>query len=207
MGKRRKMAKRFAKKFGITLLLVGIILGIYEGSSYFYKYTEEKDAIDFYYNTEFKKEEDSDEETVSSSTINEEKKKNKIEYIAILKIPKINLERGLVNPNSYLNNVKYNVEILDNSSMPDKDKGNFILAAHSGNSKVSYFKKLNKLEFGDSVFIDYKGATYNYVVTKIYDVEKTGKAQIIRNKNKNTLTLVTCRANTNKQIIVICEKI
>ena len=37
------------------------------------------------------------------------------------------------------------------------------------------------------------------------DIEKTGKAKIIRNNNVNTLTLVTCRHNTNNQIIVICE--
>ena len=41
--------------------------------------------------------------------------------------------------------------------------------------------------------------------SNIYDIEKTGKAQIIRNKNASTLTLVTCRHNTNRQIIVICE--
>ena len=39
----------------------------------------------------------------------------------------------------------------------------------------------------------------------MYDIEKTGSANIIRNANKSTLTLVTCRHNTNKQIIIICE--
>ena len=41
----------------------------------------------------------------------------------------------------------------------------------------------------------------------IYDVEKTGTANIVRNAEKNTLTLITCRHNTNKQIVIICELI
>ena len=135
----------------------------------------------------------------------EVKEQRKIEYIAVLKIPKINLERGLVDPNSYLNNVNYNIQFLKNSAMPDQRYGNVMLAAHSGNARVSYFKNLNKLKMDDNVSISYKGKIYNYKVVNIYDIEKTGKAQIIRNKNVSTLTLVTCRHNTNKQIIVICE--
>lgn len=38
-----------------------------------------------------------------------------------------------------------------------------------------------------------------------YDVEKTGTVEILRNVQKNTLTLITCRHNTNKQIVIICE--
>ena len=135
----------------------------------------------------------------------EVKEHKKIEYIAVLKIPKINLERGLVDPNSYLNNVDYNIQILKNSAMPDQRFGNVMLAAHSGNARISYFRNLDKLDINDNVSISYKGKIYSYKVVNIYDIEKNGKAQIIRNKNVSTLTLVTCRHNTNKQMIVICE--
>lgn len=135
----------------------------------------------------------------------EVKEHKKIEYIAVLKIPKINLERGLVDSSSYLNNINYNVQILNNSAMPDQRYGNVMLAAHSGNARISYFRNLDKLDIDDEVIIIYKGKTYTYKVVNTYDIEKTGKAQIIRNKNVSTLTLVTCRHNTNRQIIVICE--
>ena len=72
-------------------------------------------------------------------------------------------------------------------------------------TRVSYFRKLDQLVIGDSVSIDYKNQTYNYKVIDIYDIEKTGKAEIIKNKNTTTLTLITCRHNTNKQIVIICE--
>lgn len=163
---------------------------------------QEKDALkDFYVEQETIEEKDTTEEPKNE----EVKEHKKIEYIAVLKIPKINLERGLVDPNSYLNNIDYNVQILKNSAMPDYKNGNVMLAAHSGNARVSYFRNLDKLSVDDVVTIDYKGKTYTYKVVNIYDIEKTGKAQIIRNKNTNTLTLVTCRHNTNRQIIVICE--
>ena len=134
-------------------------------------------------------------------------KEERINYIAVLKIPKIKLVRGLVDRNSYQNNIKYNVQILKDSSMPDEAKGNVILAAHSGNARISYFRNLDKLAIGDDVSIEYKSVTYNYKVVDIYLIDKTGTAEIIRNKDKNTLTLITCKHNTNKQIIVIAELI
>ena len=134
-------------------------------------------------------------------------KEERINYIAVLKIPKIKLVRGLVDRNSYQNNIKYNVQILKDSSMPDEAKGNVILAAHSGNASISYFRNLDKLAIGDDVSIEYKSVTYNYKVVDIYLIDKTGTAEIIRNKDKNTLTLITCKHNTNKQIIVIAELI
>ena len=143
--------------------------------------------------------------------IEEEKKKistkkvEKINYIATLKIPKINLIKGLVDPSNYLNNIKYGIQILDGSSMPDKDKSNLILASHSGTARISYFKNLDKLSVNDLVFIDYKNKEYTYKVARIYDIDKNGKANLIYNKNKNNLILITCRYKTNKQIILVCE--
>ena len=189
---------------GFLLILFGIYLIIYHFISNKQITKLEEEAIKQFYIQEEKiiNKEDS---TNSPKENKEVKEQNKIEYIAVLKIPKINLVRGLVDPNSYLNNISYNVEILDNSDMPDKKNGNVILAAHAGNARISFFKNLNKLIIGDKITIDYKGKTYNYKVISIYDIEKTGTAKIVRNKDTSTLTLVTCRHNTNRQIIVICE--
>src|SRR5574344_834687 len=139
--------------------------------------------------------------------IEEVKEQVKVNYIAVLKIPKIGLERGLVDSNSYLNNVNYNLEWLDGSSMPDQENGNVIIAGHSGSARISYFRKLDKLVLGDEASIIYNGKTYNYKVVDIYDIEKTGKAEIVKEKNTTTLTLITCRHNTNRQIVVIFKQV
>ena len=89
--------------------------------------------------------------------------------------------------------------------MPDKEKGNVILAGHSGNSSVSYFRKLNKLENNDEVIISYNGKDYVSRMVNSYEIEKNGYAHILRNAEKTTLTLITCKHNTNKQLIVMCE--
>ena len=176
-------------------------------------------SYDIYSNMKVKEEEDKaieefyviheENEITEEVEIKEEEKepetKKKVEYIAVIKIPKINLERGLVDRNSYLNDVKYNIEILKESSMPDEVGGNVILASHSGTARISYFKNLHKLTIGDSISINYKSKIYNYKVVDIYEIDKTGTAEIIRNKNKSTLTLITCKHNSNKQIIVIAE--
>ena len=150
-----------------------------------------------------------EEELVKEEVAEQEEKKETttptINYIAVIKIPKIGLEKGLASKGSYWNNVNRNIEILSESDMPDVDKGNVILASHSGNSSISYFRKLNKLQNDDIVSIVYNGKEYKYKMVNSYEIEKNGYAHIVRNAEKNTLTLITCKHNTDKQIVVICE--
>ena len=115
------------------------------------------------------------------------------------------MKRGLVAINDKSNNVNKNIEIIKGSDMPDVANGNFILAGHSGYSNISYFKNLNKMELNDLIYVYYNGEKFNYKITNIYDVEKTGQVSISKNNNANTLTLITCRHNTNKQIVIIAE--
>lgn len=129
-------------------------------------------------------------------------------YLAVLKIPKIDLERGFYDKTSSLNNVDYNILFHSNSSYPNELNGNVILASHSGSSSISYFKNLYKLELNDEAYINYKNTTYTYKVVNIYKEEKDGTVAIYRNKEKSTLTLITCTKNDNtKQTIYILERI
>lgn len=129
-------------------------------------------------------------------------------YIGYLEIPKINLNRGFVDINSEDNNISKNVTIVKTSDMPDVDKGNFILAAHSGSAYISYFNDLYKLSTGDKAYVTYNGVKYTYQIKKIYTQPKTGQIGIYRDHDKTTLTLVTC-TNTDKttQTIYIAELI
>lgn len=202
MEKSKRKNKSWFIIIGSLLFLAGISLVSYDHFSNKQLDTKEKQALEEFYNIEEDTEGDNTEEPQKQEEVKEQVKVN---YIAVLKIPKINLERGLVDPNSYLNNVKYNLQWIDGSSMPDQENGNVIIAGHSGSARISYFRKLDKLAIGDEAFIDYKGKVYNYKIVDIYDIDKTGTAEIIREKNKSTLTLITCRHNTKKQIVVICE--
>ena len=135
-------------------------------------------------------------------------KNNDDKEIGIIEIPIINVNRKLYNIDSDKNNVKYNVEIIKKSDMPDIVNGNFVLASHSGNGKNAYFKDLNKLNIDDTIYINYENKKYIYEVVKIYEVDKTGLINVVRNKDKNILTLVTCdQINKTKQIVIISELI
>ena len=197
---------------GSFLIIIGIgILGGKLVNSYLDK-KQEQDLINNFYEQQEEYVVDvpvMEEELVEEEVVEQEEKKETttptINYIAVVKIPKIGLEKGLASKGSYWNNVNRNIEILSESDMPDVENGNVILAGHSGNSGVSYFRKLNKLQNDDIVSIVYNGKEYKYKIVNSYEIEKNGYAHIVRNAEKSTLTLITCKHNTNKQIVVICE--
>ena len=125
-------------------------------------------------------------------------------YVAILEIPSIKLKQGLVNKNSKDNNVNKNIQILTTSDMPDKEKGNTILASHSGTSNISYFKKLDNVKNNDLIYFYYNNIKYTFKVSKIYKETKDGDIWIQKDNSKTTLTLTTCSSkDKNKQLVVI----
>ena len=197
---------------GSFLIIVGVgILGGKIVNNYLDK-KQEQDLINDFYEQQEEYVVDvpvMEEELVKEEVADQEEKKETttptINYIAVIKIPKIGLEKGLASKGSYWNNVNRNIEILSESDMPDVEKGNVILAGHSGNSSISYFRKLNKLQNDDIVSIVYNGKEYKYKMVNSYEIEKNGYAHIVRNAEKSTLTLITCKHNTDKQIVVICE--
>ena len=140
----------------------------------------------------------------SNNTSNKKKKSstrktNNSRYLGYLTIPKINLKAGIPWKNSPYNNVDYGIYTLPSSNYPDIPNGNLVLAAHSGNASISYFKNLWKLSLGDIANVSYNGKTYSYKIIDIYYVPKTGSIQIRRDNKKTVLTLITCTKNSNTQ--------
>ena len=130
------------------------------------------------------------------------------EYIGIVNIPKINLYKGFYSKTSNLNNVKFNLYVLPESTYPDVEKGNLIIAGHSGNYNNSYFANLYQLENGDDIIINYNNSNYIYKIVNIYYEKKTGSVRIFRNKDITTLTLITCTKDDREhQTIYIAELI
>lgn len=207
--KKEKINKYNKSRFviGSLLILIGFFLILFNNYSD-YKITkiEEQKVEEFFIEESQEEVQEVIEEPIE---VLEEKKEEvktiSYEYIAVIEIPTIGLKRGLVSKDSNYNNVNYNIEILKESQMPNVENGNFILASHSGTGRVAFFKRLNELKLGDETYIYFNGIKYKYKITNIYDIEKTGTAIIRRNQLKTTLTMITCRTNTNKQIVIISE--
>lgn len=201
--KENKMDKRKSLLLVIGSLLIFISIFLFSFNyynSYKNNIKEQKKIDDFY------EEQEEIKEIVEDNKEGIEKVKVDSNYIAVLKIDKINLEKGLYEIGNSLNNVDYNIEILSGSNMPDVENGNLVLASHNGYLKESYFRKLYKLEIHDKVSVFYECYEYIYEVINTYKVEKTGTVKVIRNNNKTTLTLITCSGD-NEQLVVVGELI
>lgn len=203
--KKNKM-KGYLLKFGILLIFIsiGILVNKYYQRNEIQN-IEENNLEKFYEIQEEIIQEEIIEEDTSEEQVKVVEKIEKEPYLAVLKIDKIKLEKGIYNISSKNNNVNKNIQLLKESDMPDKENGNVIIAGHSGNSYMAYFKNLVKLNNGDEAKIFYNGKTYIYNLIKSYEVDKTGKVTLVKNKDRQTLTLITCKHNTNKQIVFVFE--
>lgn len=145
-------------------------------------------------------------EVNSNSSENKEYVVDYSKYLGVLEIPKIRLKRGFYNIDSKYNNIKYNVTMVEGSTLPDVEFGNLILMAHSGDAYISYFAYLYKLEVGDMAYVTYAGRKYEYQIVNIYEVEKNGAVVIKRNYDKSSLTMITCtKDNDTTQTVYISE--
>ena len=145
-----------------------------------------------------KKEEVKEEKQIENKPINE--------YIGYLNIPKINLNKGFLDINSPNNTVEKNIQVIEGSDYPDKEKGNLIIAGHSGTGWKAFFNDLYKLEQGDTLIVSFKEHKYIYKIVNIYQQPKIVQVAIYRNYDRQTLTLITCTNSSDKdQTIYISE--
>lgn len=187
------------KYLGLFLLLCGVFMFTYYSATNKRLDDINNNQIESFFE-EVDKEiiEDIKEDSPTTTTSN----KIDYNYIAVLEIPSISLKRGLVIPDSYYNNVNYNVQIIEHSTMPDITNGNLILASHNGSSYISFFKKLYKLKENDKIYVYYQGYKYEYSLNKSYDTPKDGNIEIYRDHDKTTITLITCKKNTKDTQVV-----
>ena len=128
-------------KFNITMSVVIVFIGICLFSINFIntKRDETFSTINLSL-LEEKREEDNINIDTSNNEVIEEEQKEEIKeedqvyeyYLATLEIPKINFSRGFYDKTSSLNRLSINIKMLNESSYPDEENGNVILAGHSG---------------------------------------------------------------------------
>lgn len=195
----KRKSKLIIKIIGLLVLASGIFILIYHYSKMEKLDKESNIKIEEFLNVEIPL---TNEVSAENTNIEEKDNKHDYNYIAVLEIPSIDLKRGLVSPSSPYNNVNYNIQIIDNSAMPNVTNGNFVLAGHNGASYISFFKKLNKMNINDKIYVYYQGYKYEYSLVEIYDTPKDGKVEIVRDYDKTTITLITCKKNSKDTQVV-----
>lgn len=119
------------------------------------------------------------------------------DYLAKLEIPKIKLIKKLYSKNSSFNNVDINLMMIGDTPGTDTK---VIIAGHSGYGSNAYFNDLIYLDIGDEIIVYYKNEKYVYKISKIYDIEKTGKIYLEKS-DVGIIVLITCCIGTNMQTV------
>lgn len=93
--------------------------------------------------------------------------------------------------------------------------GNTVIAGHSSNDVFDQgaykfiFAQLDRLDQGDTIYINYEGTRYTYTVTKKEVVLPTNVQALIYDTDKPMLTLITCTpvGTAEKRLLVTAEQI
>ena len=144
LRKKENKTNKSSKKSQLAIIgsLILIISGIsLIGGKYLYNFCLEKEE-DFKIEEFYEEQKEIDTNVIEDTTEQKEETKteSKVEYVAVIKIPKIGVEKGLCKKGTSCNNVNRNIQILNEATYPDVANGNFILAGHSGNGRTAYFK-------------------------------------------------------------------
>lgn len=196
----------------VTTAFISAILLIIGGFFLSYNYIQSKKivAYDYMSNVFYNGEEiiTITEEEQGNEPIVEEEEEGEVtnDYIGYLTIPKINLTKGFLDKRSSENHVDKNILVVNGSNYPNVERGNFIVAGHSGTGWNAFFNDLYKLSIDDIAEVSYKGKKYTYKIVNIYTQPKVGSIAIYRDYSKTTLTLITCTNNVSTtQTIYIAE--
>ncbi|MBR2840798.1 MAG: sortase [Bacilli bacterium] len=195
---------KLSNKAVVTISISLVIIGLLIFSSDYLKSKKEKAYEKVRISLQTEKEDNTPKIVEEEPKIEEPVEVLPNGYLGILTIEKINLQQGFYDRDNPENNVDRNITFLDPTNYPDEKNGNVFLVAHSGSSSIAYFKNLYQLEIGDIASIRYKGKTYTYKIADIYTDIKDGTVTIYRDKNRSTLTMVTCtKDDETRQTIYI----
>lgn len=197
--------KKNLKTIGKLLILLSLAtLLSYKIYNYYYE-KKDADVINGYIEETSRIIEEENIAVPLEETKNETKEVD-IKYTAVLEIPSINLKRGVVDSTKNFNSINYAISVDKHSNYPNK-AGNFILYAHSGNSNISYFKKLIDVEINDNVFVYYAGIKYNYKIFNKYNIEKNGTVNVLSSNENKYITLITCNQKRKGYQVVLVGKL
>lgn len=93
--------------------------------------------------------------------------------------------------------------------------GNTVLSGHSSNDLFDpgdykfIFAQLEKLQANDTIYANYNGTRYTYVVTKTEVVKPTEVSKLVYDTSKPVLTLITCTplGTSTNRLLVTAEQI
>lgn len=126
-----------------------------------------------------------------------------------VKIPKMKQKLPLY-LGATMENMRKGATIMGETSLPLGERdSNCVIAAHRGYQGIPYFRDIEQLKTGDIVIIKNPWERLKYKVTKIKVIDPYDTDQILIQKGKDMITLLTChpyRGHGKYRYLVYCER-
>lgn len=124
--------------------------------------------------------------------------------IGYIRIPKMNIELPILLGANNLNMKKGAVHLTETSYPIGGINTNSVIAAHRGYGKAIMFRYIDKLEFGDEIYIRNFKEELVYKVYEIKIVDPDEIQELSIEEGEDIITLITChpyRVNTQRFIV------
>lgn len=207
------------KGIGYLLISLGIVILIYpllwdihlkhEQKRIIYNYTYTFEALNYL-------EEFHHEESPLNNNPNIKEIENDIEnqpnnkenslpnnVLGIITISKINVTLP-VYYDATPDNLKKGAAIVKGTAFPPK--GNTVIAAHRGRTSGSFFNRLQELEIGDLILLNYNNTYYYYEVYEIFIVNPSD-VWVLKNTPEPIITLITCHPQSGSHRLIVRGKL
>ena len=149
-------------------------------------------------------------------------KENNVSQESRLIIPKLNIDAPVFYDigNDFDSQIRAMSKGISHFAVPGAsshpgEKGNTPLAGHSSSGMFStgdykfIFAVLERLDYGDVIYANYKSVRYTYIVTRKEIVSPTDINKLVIGEDKPYLTLITCVpvGTANSRLLVFSEQI
>lgn len=124
--------------------------------------------------------------------------------IGYIRIPKMGVELPILLGANSENMLKGAVHLTETSYPIGGNNTNSVIAAHRGYGKAELFRYIDKLEYGDEIYIQNFREELTYRVYEIKLVEPNDVGELKIQEGKDIITLITChpyRVNTQRYIV------
>ncbi|KEI02277.1 class D sortase [Clostridium botulinum] len=186
---------------GLILIFTGIGLKIYS------KNRETKLIKKF--NEEIQLQKQNNKLNNNENKKDDNKKENKKQNVnigkelALIEIPSIDLQSVIVE-GMEKEQLRYYLCHFESTAMPGEN-GNFSIAGHSSFIYNEILNHLYEVNIGDVIKLKTKKGEFNYVINNKFIVEPNEVEVLDQNKDKKTMTIVTCSNRGKKRLIVTAQ--
>lgn len=126
------------------------------------------------------------------------------DIIGYIRIPKMDIELPILLGANSINMKKGAVHLTETSYPIGGNNTNSVIAAHRGYGKAKLFRNIDKLEYGDKIYIQNFREELTYEVYEIKLVTPDDISELAIQDEKDIITLITChpyRVNTQRYIV------